>query len=55
MRAIIGAAIVVVIYGGMIWGVLPQGNVRVSWEAHLFGAIAGALVAYMMRLEKRTG
>ncbi len=52
-RAIVGAAIVIIFYGGMIWGVLPQGNVRVSWEAHLFGAIAGAIVARLMQTRAR--
>ena len=34
-------------YGGMIWGVIPQGN-GVSWEAHLFGLIAGVVTARML-------
>lgn len=38
----LGAALVVgVLYGSTLWGVLP-GQPGVSWEAHLFGAIAGA-------------
>ena len=49
VRAIAGAVVVIVIYGGMIWGVFPQNGVRISWEAHLFGAAAGALVAYWGR------
>ncbi len=28
------------LYGAMLWGVLP-GRAGVSWEAHLFGALAG--------------
>lgn len=48
-RALIGAALVFVIYGSMIWGVLPSGELEISWEAHLFGAVAGALIAYMLR------
>ena len=35
---------VVLLYGGTIWGVLPQDD-GVSWEAHLFGLIAGAATA----------
>ena len=35
---------VVVVYGGMIAGVLPRGD-QVSWEAHLFGLLAGGLCA----------
>ncbi len=42
---------VFVFYGGIIFGVLPQGG-RVSWEGHLFGFIAGLLVAKMMKINK---
>ena len=37
-------ALVTVVYGGMIFGVLPRGG-HVSWEAHLFGLLAGIGVA----------
>ena len=40
--------IVVFLYGSMVWGVLPL-KVEVSWESHLFGAIAGALMAWFYR------
>lgn len=44
-----GAALVVgVLYGSILWGVLP-GQPGVSWEAHLFGAIAGATAAFLVR------
>ncbi|WP_299585160.1 rhomboid family intramembrane serine protease [uncultured Microbulbifer sp.] len=32
------------VYGGLIFGVLPQGN-YISWESHLFGFIFGVLAA----------
>jgi membrane associated rhomboid family serine protease len=35
---------VVFLYGGMIWGVLPS-NPHISWLAHLFGFIGGILAA----------
>ena len=35
---------VVLLYGGTIWGIVPQGG-GVSWEAHLFGLLAGAVTA----------
>jgi len=45
----LGAAVLVgLVYGSIIWGVLP-GQPDVSWEAHLFGAIAGAAAAFMIR------
>lgn len=40
--------IVVFLYGSMVWGVLPI-QPRISWESHLFGAIAGAVVAWTYR------
>lgn len=39
---------VTLVYGTMIWGVLP-GQPGVSWEAHLFGAISGAGAAMLLR------
>ena len=45
----LGAAMIVgLLYGSIIWGVLP-GQPGVSWEAHLFGAIAGAVAAIAIR------
>ena len=42
----VGASLLVIIlYGGMIFGVLPGGEEHVSWEAHLCGLIAGIAVA----------
>ena len=35
------------LYGGILWGVLP-GNPYVSWEAHLFGFLAGLLAAALL-------
>lgn len=42
------ALVVVLMYGGIVVGVLP-GQSGVSWQGHLFGALAGALVAYLLR------
>jgi membrane associated rhomboid family serine protease len=45
----LGAALAVgLLYGSILWGVLP-GQPGVSWEAHLFGAIAGAAAAFLVR------
>lgn len=40
--------VVVFLYGSMIWGVLPI-QPGISWEGHLFGAIAGIILAYYYR------
>lgn len=52
-RAIAFAALAGLLYGGMIWGVLPT-NQRISWESHLFGAFAGAAAAWILRHDKGT-
>lgn len=41
-----------VLYGGtLLAGVVPELGSRVSWEGHLFGAMAGGVVAYAMTKE----
>lgn len=42
--AIAVSVVVAVVYGGMIAGVLPREG-QVSWEAHLFGLLAGGVCA----------
>ena len=44
VAVVVVVVVVVVIYGGMLAGVLPR-NDLVSWEAHLFGLLAGGLCA----------
>lgn len=46
--AITVSIMMVVIYGGTISGVLP-GVPYVSWQAHLFGFLGGALAAFWLR------
>ena len=40
---IVGGVIVAVVYGGILWGVLPTPGI--SWQGHLFGAIGGVAAA----------
>ena len=42
--SLLASLAVVVLYGGTIWGIVPQGG-GISWEAHLFGLIAGGATA----------
>jgi hypothetical protein len=47
--ALMGVSLIVVfLYGSMVWGVLPI-QPRISWESHLFGAVAGVVVAWFYR------
>lgn len=45
-QVLIGLAVLLV-YGGMIWGVLP-GAAGISWQAHLGGAVGGVLAAWLL-------
>ena len=40
-------AVVLILYGGALWGVLP-GQPGISWQGHLFGAIGGGLAAWWL-------
>jgi membrane associated rhomboid family serine protease len=41
------AVLVLVVYGGLIWGILPS-TAGISWQAHLGGAIGGVLAAWLL-------
>ncbi|WP_134774360.1 rhomboid family intramembrane serine protease [Ornithinimicrobium flavum] len=49
--ALVGV-LVVVLYGSMLWGVLPL-RAGVSWQAHLFGALAGVALAVWLGRQDR--
>lgn len=44
--------VVLVLYGGALWGVLPS-QPGISWQGHLFGAIGGGLASWLTA-ERRT-
>ena len=44
--SVIVAVVTVMLYGGMLWGVLPIRSF-VSFESHLFGLIAGVVVVWL--------
>jgi len=48
MRLMAISLLVVFLYGGMVWGVLPI-FYKLSWESHLMGAISGLAVAIAYR------
>lgn len=48
-RSVVAIALAVVaflIYGGMVWGMLPLQS-GVSWQGHLFGFVGGVIIAYL--------
>lgn len=52
VKSIAIAVLVAVVYGGLIWGVLPTDS-GVSWEGHLFGVIAGVVAAGLLNDRSR--
>jgi len=50
LRLMAISALVVFLYGSIMWGIFPLKE-EISWEGHLFGAIAGILVAFSYRGE----
>ena len=47
------SAIIIFLYGGMIYGIFPGAvEANVSWEAHFLGALAGVLLAFFFRNKK---
>ncbi|MXW61250.1 MAG: rhomboid family intramembrane serine protease [Acidimicrobiaceae bacterium] len=50
-RALASALLVIVFYGGMVAGIVPQEYI--SWEGHLFGMFAGVIAARAMAEPRR--
>ena len=47
------ALVVTFLYGSLIWGIFPEffPERNISWESHLMGIIAGAVLAFFFRKE----
>ncbi|MEO6304365.1 MAG: rhomboid family intramembrane serine protease [Bacteroidia bacterium] len=50
LRLMVVSAMVVFLYGSIMWGIFPL-KTEISWEGHLFGSLAGVLVAFNYRKE----
>ncbi len=48
VRALALSLVVAMFYGSMVWGVFP-GQPGISWESHLFGGLAGVVMAWYFR------
>lgn len=56
LKLLVVSLLVVLFYGSLIWGVFPQElfgdlqeKARISWQAHLAGAIVGTILAFIYR------
>ena len=54
LSSLLIAALVIVFYGSLIWGVFPIQR-GVSWEGHLMGFLAGTLAAWSLAADKWRG
>lgn len=43
---LVGGAVILLLYGSVLWGVVPRPGV--SWQAHLTGALAGVVAARVL-------
>lgn len=43
--------LVAFLYGEMVWGIFPGFRPNISWESHMLGAVAGAILALWFRRE----
>lgn len=50
-RSIILALVVIIMYSGMLAGLIPDPENHISWESHLLGLIVGAITAYVYKDE----
>ncbi|MCK3683296.1 rhomboid family intramembrane serine protease [Maribellus sp. YY47] len=48
VRLLTLSVMVVFLYGGLVWGLLPI-RPEISWEGHLWGAISGVVLAFYYR------
>ncbi|EDY84395.1 peptidase, S54 (rhomboid) family, putative [Verrucomicrobiia bacterium DG1235] len=52
ISSIVISTAVMIFFGGMIWGIMPTDE-RVSWEGHLFGFLAGVVLAVRYKPRRR--
>jgi membrane associated rhomboid family serine protease len=48
-KQILLAVLLFLMYGSILWGILPVMGSNISWQAHLFGALGGVLAAFFLR------
>lgn len=48
-KQILLAGVLFLVYGSLLWGLLPRFGTNISWQAHLFGALGGVLAALILK------
>lgn len=48
-RLIALSLLIVFLYGSMVWGMVPDFYINVSWEAHMMGFVSGIILAIWFR------
>lgn len=52
-ESIIWAVVVAILYGSMLFGLIPHGT-GISWQMHLFGFLGGGLAAFLLANGRQT-
>ena len=53
IKSFLMALVIFIFYGGLIWGIFPTRS-WVSFEGHLFGAVAGVFLSWMINKKNKT-
>ncbi|NIJ45358.1 membrane associated rhomboid family serine protease [Wenyingzhuangia heitensis] len=49
LQPLLVSVIVLILYGGLLWGIFPSSKKNTSWEGHLLYAIAGVFAVYYFK------
>ncbi len=50
-KSIVVSVACILYYGGIFWGIFP-GQAGISWQSHLFGALVGIVLAFLLGRSK---
>jgi len=50
-RAVVLSLIILIVYSGSVESMFPNAEKNVSWESHLFGAVAGLVTSFFFKSE----